>query len=145
MMLFSIKKNLFINVPPSLLFDSLTNSEKIIQYYPLKKVISDWKVGSDIILKGNNQGKEFTDYGIIDVLTPNKKFQYTYWSDNHGTDRTSENQLTISYTLEEVDSGTNITLEHKNFKSEKMYSDMLKVWDLLLSSLKNFVENNKKS
>ena len=140
---FSIKKSLFISVPPSLLFDALTNPEKIIQYYPLKEVISDWKVGSDIFLKGNNNGEEFTDHGTIDILTPNQKFQYTYWSDNHGTSRTPENQLTICYTLDEVDRGTNLQLEHKNLNSEKMYSEMLNIWDLLLSSLKDFVEKGK--
>jgi len=72
---FSITKNLFINAPPTLLFETLTNSEKIIQYYPLKEVISDWQVGSDIILKGNNNGEDFIDYGRIEVLTPNQKFQ----------------------------------------------------------------------
>ncbi|MEQ8754994.1 MAG: SRPBCC domain-containing protein [Coleofasciculus sp. G1-WW12-02] len=140
---FSIKKSLFISAPPILLFDALTNPEKIIQYYPLKEVISDWQVGSDILLKGNNNGEEFTDYGTIDILTPNQKFQYTYWSDNHGTNRTPENQLTICYTLDEVDNGTNLQLEHKNLNSEKMYSEMLNIWDLLLSSLKNFVEKGK--
>jgi len=140
---FSITKNLFINAPPTLLFETLTNSEKIIQYYPLKEVISDWQVGSDIILKGNNNGEDFIDYGRIEVLTPNQKFQYTYWSDNHGTDRTPENQLTICYTLDEVDRGTNLQLEHTNLKSEQMYSEMLKVWDLLLSGLKSFVESGQ--
>ncbi|MBF2005968.1 MAG: SRPBCC domain-containing protein [Chlorogloeopsis fritschii C42_A2020_084] len=137
---FVIKKNLLIDASPSLVFDALTNSNNIIQYFPLKEVVSTWEVGSDIILKGSNGGQDFIDYGRIEIFSPNKKFQYTYWSDNHGTDRLPENYLTICYTLHEVDKGTNLELEHKNFKSEKMYSEMLKIWDLLLSNLKNFVE-----
>ncbi|WP_035140456.1 SRPBCC family protein [Fischerella sp. PCC 9605] len=137
---FAIEKDLSINVPPSVLFDALTNSDKIVQYYPLKEVISTWEVGSEIILKGSNGDKDFTDYGKIEVLLPNEKFQYTYWSDNHGTDRVPENHLTICYTLKETDNVTNLKLEHKNLKSEKMYLEMLNVWDLLLSNLKDFVE-----
>jgi hypothetical protein len=51
--------------------------------------------------------------------------------------------LTICYTLDEVEGGTNLQLEHTNLKSEQMYSEMLKVWDLLLSGLKSFVESGQ--
>jgi uncharacterized protein YndB with AHSA1/START domain len=136
----AIQKNLLINASQSTVFDALTNSDKIIQYFLLKEVVSTWEVGGEIILKGSNGDKNFIDYGKIEILSPDNKFQYTYWSDNHGTDRLPENYLTICYTLHEVDNGTHLQLEHKNFKSEKMYSEMLKVWDFLLSSLKDFVE-----
>ncbi len=137
---FSIQKNLFVSVPPDVLFDALTNPEKIIHYYPLKEVVSNWQVGGEIILKGNQGSEAFIDYGKIDELIPNRTFKYTYWSDNHGTDRTPENHLTICYHLEPIEDGTNLTLEHTNFKSEAMYSTMLNVWDSLLASLKTFVE-----
>ena len=124
---FSIKKDLSIKVLPDIVFDALTSSDKIVQYYPLKEVISSWKVGSEIILKGNDGKQDFTDYGIIEFLSPNKRFQYTYWSDNHGTDRTPENHLTICYTLREAANGTDLELEQKNLKSEEMYLGMLGV------------------
>lgn len=139
---FSIKKNVFINAPAKIVFDALTNSDKIVQYYPLKEVKTDWKVGSEILCIGSNDGKDFIDYGKIDILIPYKKFQYRYWSNNHGTERIPENHLIICYGLAEVGNGTTLKLEHKNLKSEEMYSQMLKVWDFLLSNLKNFVENN---
>ena len=142
MKIFSIEKNVSLDVPANIVFEALTNSDKIVQYYPLKEVKTDWKVGSEIICKGSNDGKDFTDRGKIDVLIPNQKFQYTYWSDNHGTERTPENYLTISYTLTEIGNKTNLKLEHKNLKSEAMYSQMLDVWDFLLSNFQNFVEKN---
>jgi len=137
---FSIEKKLFIDVPSSVLFEVLTNPEKIIQYYPVKEVISNRQVGGEIIIKGNHEGNDFTDYGVIDELIPNQKFQYTYWSDNHGTERKSENYLTICYTLNEVENGTHLNVEHRNLKSEEMYSTMSQVWDVLLSNLTNFVK-----
>ncbi len=141
---FSIEKNLLINAPVNLVFEALTNSEKIVQYYPLIEVISDWQVGSEIICRGRTNSQDFIDYGKIDILIPNEKFQYTYWSDNHGTERSQENHLTICYSLVEVENGTTLKLEHKNIQSQAMYSQMLDVWDFLLSNLKNFVEINKK-
>ncbi len=138
---FKIEKEVSIDASPSVIFEALTNSDKIVQYYPLRKVSSTWGTGSEIILQGSNENKDFTDYGEIDILLPNEKFQYTYWSDNHGTDRVPENYLTICYTLYEANERTKLKLEHKNLHSEKMYLEMLQVWDFLLSSLKNFVEN----
>ena len=85
----SVKKEIFINNPPEEVFKILTDSNEIIQYFPLKKVISNWKIGSEILLKGEIDGNEFTDYGKIDKLLKNKIFQYSYWSDNHGTSRVS--------------------------------------------------------
>ncbi|WP_019507095.1 SRPBCC domain-containing protein [Pleurocapsa sp. PCC 7319] len=145
MEIFSIEKTLLINAPTNEVFDALTNSNKIVQYYPLEEVISDWQVDSEIICKGNVDGNSFSDYGKIDVLLPNEKFQYTYWSTNHGTERTSQNYVTICYSLSEQDNGTTLTLEQKNIQSEPIYLQMLQVWDFLLSNLKNFVEKNRSS
>ncbi len=67
------KKDLLISVLPNVLFEALTNSDKLVQYYPLKEVVSTWKVGDEIILKGSNGGKDFIDYGKIEILSPDKK------------------------------------------------------------------------
>lgn len=135
-----IKKSVLIDAPPNVVFAALTTSEKIVQYYPLKEVISTWKAGAEILLKGNIGELNFTDYGKIEILSPNEKFQYSYWSDNHSTERTLKNLSTICYTFHKTDSGTYLEVEHQNLKSEEMYLKMLNVWDFLLSSLKDFVE-----
>jgi uncharacterized protein YndB with AHSA1/START domain len=124
---FSIEKSLSIDAAPNVVFDAITNSDKIIQYYPLKEVQSDWQVGGEILCRGINNNQAFTDHGKIDILISNQKFQYTYWSDNHGTERTPENHLTICYTLFEVDNGTILKLEHHNLKSQEIYSQMVRI------------------
>ena len=115
---FSIEKTIAIDAPVHIIFEALTNSNLIVRYYPLEEVISNWKIGSEIVCKGSIEGQSFTDYGKIDSLTPNEEFQYTYWSTNHGTKRTPENCLTICYTLLQADNGTNLKLKQKNIKSE---------------------------
>lgn len=69
-----------------------------------------------------------------------KNFSTGTGASDRGTARVPENYLTICYTLHETDNSTNLELEHKNLKSEKMYLEMLNVWDFLLSSLKSYVE-----
>ncbi len=137
-----IEKTVLITAPANVVFEALTDSKKIIQYYPLEKVITDWQVGGEIICQGINEGKEFTDYGKIEILEPNQQFQYSYWSDNHQTENIPENYLTICYTLESVEDGTIVSLKHSNLQSYTMYNSMLGVWDFLLDSLKNYTEKN---
>jgi uncharacterized protein YndB with AHSA1/START domain len=115
---FSIHKQISIDAPSSVVFDALTDSEKIVQYYPLKEVRSTWEIGSEIILKGSNENRDLTAFGTIEILVPHEKFLYSYWSDNHGTAKVPDNYLTICYTLHESDS-TNLELEQKKLKSQK--------------------------
>jgi len=138
---FIIKKELFIKAHVNLVFDMLTNSEEIIKYFPLKEVTSDWKVGSEVLYKGEVEQNKFTDYGIIKIISRPYQYKYSYWSDSHGTERTPENYLSISYKLSKIESGTILTLEHGNLRSKQMFQMMDEtVWDFLLNNLKNHVE-----
>ena len=116
-----VEKTIAIAAPTNKVYEALTDSDLIIQYYPLTEVVSDWQLGSEIIGKGSIEGQSFTDYGKIDRLVKNKEFQYTYWSTNHETERTPENYLTIRYTLSQTDKRTVLNLEQRNIKSEQMY------------------------
>ena len=136
-----IKKEIFISKNPKCIFQLLTTSDEILNYYPLNSIESNWKKGSEIILKGGEDEHEFTDYGIIDNLIENMEIQYSYWSDNHGTKRIPENYLTICYKLTEEEHGTKLILEHSNFKSLEMYRQMEEVWNFLLSNLKEYAES----
>ena len=139
---YTIKKEIKILASPSVVFDNLTSSEEIIKYFPLKEVISSWKEGSEILYKGEINNQAFTDYGKIDVLSRPNTFKYTYWSDNHGTERKPENHLSIKYELECHDNATKLKLEHSNLKNKEMYNMMNdSVWEYLLNNLKTHIES----
>jgi len=139
---YTINKEIEISASPSVVFDILTNSEEIIKYFPLKEVISSWKEGSEILYKGEINNQAFTDYGKIDVLSRPKTFKYTYWSDNHGTERKPENHLSIKYELENHNNGTKLKLEHSNLKNKEMYNMMNdSVWEYLLNNMKIHIES----
>ncbi|BBA33869.1 activator of Hsp90 ATPase 1 family protein [Methylocaldum marinum] len=137
---FTIKKSIHIHAKPEAVFDALTRSEDIVKYFPLKRVTSEWNEGSEILLTGENNGNEFRDYGVILNLSRPGRFRYSYWSDNHGTERTPENHLTIDYRLSPEPDGTRLDLEQNNLRSEEMATWMDAIWDALLDSLKAFVE-----
>lgn len=138
---FTINKHIFVKAPIKAVFEALTTSDKIIQYFPLNNVISNWQLGSEVLYKGEIEGNAFTDYGIIKEFSVPTKYSYSYWSDNHGTERIPENHLVISYTLTSLKDGTQLELQQLNIKSEELFNIMnTTVWDSLLSSFKNYMD-----
>lgn len=139
--MFEIEKVIQINAPITRVFEALTNSAEILHYYPLNEVVSTWEVGSEVLYKGEANGDPFTDYGVIESLSIPSFYSYRYWSDNHGTERTADNHIVISYALTETAAGTELKLVQSNIGSEDLYNLMeTHVWDFLLGGLKDYVE-----
>jgi len=140
---FSIEKEIIINASPETVFEMLTNSDQIIKYYPLNEVISEWKAGSEVLYKGEINNNKFTDYGVIETISRPTQYKYSYWSDNHGTENTPENQITISYNLTNIKNGTKLELKQSNLRSKEMFEMMdSTVWPYLLDNMKNYIEKN---
>lgn len=137
---FSIKKQIYVDAAPERVFSNLTSASDMIRYFPLTKVTSDWTVGGEIILEGEVIGRPFRDHGIILALSPPKEFSYSYWSDNHGAERVTENYLTIEYHLAPHKQGTELVMRHTNIKSSNMFEVMDSVWDYLLDSFAKYTE-----
>ena len=55
---------------------ALTKPELIKKYFFGTDVISDWKVGSPIIFKGEWKDKHYEDKGTILEVAPNELFKY---------------------------------------------------------------------
>ncbi len=140
MKIYTIKKQVFIDASPEAVFDALTTEDKVLKYYPLKAVISQWRVGEAVLYQGEVDGIAFTDYGTIEVLDRPTRYQYSYWSDNHGTQRTADNHLGIRYSMRAKVQGTSLELIHSKLQSAEMYTLMDGVWDSLLTNLKNYIE-----
>ena len=139
---YKIKKEITINSPIENVYSALTDSDEIPKYYPLQSVESDWVEGNEILYKGEINGTPFTDFGVIEELTKPRIYRYRYWSDNHGTERTEQNHITIEYRLEAVSVGTKLTVTQANIKSKGMYEMMEgQVWDYLLNSFKTHMES----
>ncbi|PCI79347.1 MAG: activator of HSP90 ATPase [SAR86 cluster bacterium] len=138
---YSIRKELHVQASKEIIFDALTNSKEIVKYYPLSEVVSDWKVGGEVLYKGEVDGAEFTDFGIIEKLARPNEYRYRYWSDNHGTERILKNYLSIHYKLIDEESGTKLVLEQDNLRSKELFELMNDiVWDSLLEGLRIHVE-----
>lgn len=136
-----IEKVVWIKADPTTVFDALTSSEQIVEYFPLDKVTSSWSEDSELCMQGTANGQTFTDYGLIDVLDRPKAFAYKYWSDNHGTENRPENHVSVNYQLQSDGGGTRVEMVQSNLPSQEYWAVMNQAWDGLLNSLKAYVES----
>lgn len=97
----SLDVGIVVDADADAVYAALTNSEEIVRYFPVMRVVSDWVVGGAVTYFGEVGGKPFTDHGVIEVLERPRRYRYPYWSDNHGTEDTGENLVTaVGHTTE---------------------------------------------
>jgi uncharacterized protein YndB with AHSA1/START domain len=141
--MYKIIKTININAAASRIFTALTSSDEIPKLYPLTEVTSPWQPGSEVLYKGEIDDVPFTDFGIIETFEPAKTYSYRYWSDNHGTQRSEENHLIISYIFSSSGNGSELKVVQSNIRSQELYDLMnTQVWEYLLGSLKDYVETH---
>jgi uncharacterized protein YndB with AHSA1/START domain len=119
---------------------AITTPELIKQYLYGTEVTTDWKVGSPINYKGEYNGKEYHDKGIIQKIEPEKLFQSTYWSSMGGKEDKPENYNQVTYKLSQKDGKTEVTLTQDNVNSEKEKQHATDNWSMVLKELKKVAE-----
>jgi uncharacterized protein YndB with AHSA1/START domain len=136
---FTAKATTTIEASASDVWAALTKPELIKQYLFDTEVISDWKVGSPITYKGEWQGKTFEDKGKILKIEPEKLLMSTHWSPLSGVPDSPENYHTVTYTLEQMGEGTEVTItQDNNSTEEKVHSE--ENWKTVLGGLKKMLE-----
>ena len=136
----SITKHLEICSNRSAAFEALTEPNAIKAYFPINEVIADWKEGGSIKFVGEQSG---VDEGTIDILEQHSCFQFSYWNENHGRERTPENFVRIKYLIEDITDGERIklTMNQMNLPSVEYKEMMEPIWDILLGNLKSYLEH----
>ena len=130
-----------IHAPASKVWDALTKPELIKQYLFGTDVISDWKVGSPIVYKGEWEGKSFEDKGKILKLEPKKMLMSTHWSPLSGVPDTPENYHTVTYQLLEKNGGTDVTITQDNNANEEERVHSEQNWKTVLDGMKKLLES----
>jgi uncharacterized protein YndB with AHSA1/START domain len=136
-----------IDAPRSEVWRSLTDPEKIKQYYLGAEVKTDWQVGSPITFKGEWQGKSYEDKGEILVVEPERQLAYSHWSPMGGKPDAPENYHVVRVTLEERAGSTRVTLRQSNLEGGATDDDRAnredyeKNWKQMLEGLKQTTED----
>jgi uncharacterized protein YndB with AHSA1/START domain len=105
-----------IGAPRGEVWRSLTDPERIKEYYLGAEVQTDWRVGSPITFKGEWEGKSYEDKGEILVFEPERKLAYSHWSPMGRKPDAPENYHVVEITLDQRDGATRVTLRQSNLE-----------------------------
>jgi uncharacterized protein YndB with AHSA1/START domain len=135
-----------IDAPPVEVWTSLTDPQRIKEYYLGADVETDWEVGSPITFKGEWEGKAYDDKGEILTFEPERNLAYSHWSPMGGKPDAPEHYHVVDIALEERDGGTRVTLRQSNLQGGATEEDRSnrehyeKTWKQMLDGLKQTTE-----
>lgn len=104
------------------------------------EVISDWKVGGAITIKGFHH-VHFENKGTILQLEAGKIFQYEYLSSMSNLEDQPGNYTTITFTLTQRAEQTELTVEAKNFPTFEIYKHLEFYWNGTMQIIKGRIES----
>ncbi|MBD1384547.1 SRPBCC domain-containing protein [Mucilaginibacter rigui] len=136
----SLSTKIDINAPVAEVWKGLTDPEIVKKYFFGTNVKSDWKAGSPITFSGEWEGKSYEDKGNIQEITPGKYVKYNYWSSMGGTEDKPENYANVSYTLDENDGFTTLTVTQDNIKDITSKEHSEQNWQTVFGGLKKLLE-----
>jgi uncharacterized protein YndB with AHSA1/START domain len=144
-----IQNSININAPASKVWDALTRPELTKQYMFGCETVSDWQPGSELLWKGEYEGKEMVFVkGHIVTIEPGKLLIYTTIDPNSTIDDTSENYLTVTYRLTEEDGQTLFTVTQGDYttvaEGERRYKEAYnngEGWNPIIVEIKKLVES----
>jgi uncharacterized protein YndB with AHSA1/START domain len=135
-----------INASRSEVWRSLTDAERIRQYYLGAEIETDWQVGRPITFKGEWEGKSYEDKGEILVFEPERELAYSHFSVMGGKPDEPENYHVVRVTLDERDGRTHVRLQQSNLQGGATDEDRTnreeyeKNWTQMLEGLKQTTE-----
>jgi len=134
------KASISISAPAEYVWAALVTPQAIKRYMFGTNVVSDWTEGSSIVWKGEWQGKSYEDKGTILQVKPGHRLQYSHFSPLSGLPDKPDSYHTVTIDLADEGSGTHVSLSQDKNATEDARAHSEKNWSLMLTGLKNFLE-----
>ena len=134
------RASIVVDASPAKVWAALTTPSIIKKYFFGADIVTDWKVGSPILYRGEWQGRAYEDKGTILNFEPEKLLVSTHWSPLAGVPDTPENYHTVTYALSLKGNSTQIDLSQDNNASAEEKSHSEQNWRAVLEGLKKVVE-----
>lgn len=143
-----VRNDIRIDAPAAAVWDYLVNPEKTKQYMFGCETVSDWETGSELLWKGQYEGKDMVFVkGKIAALEPGKRLEYTVFDPNNpDIEDIPENYLTVTYTLSEDNGQTHLAVAQGDYSKapggQPHYEKAIKEggWSAILEAIKKLVE-----
>ncbi len=126
--------------PAAKVWQGLTDPAMVKEYFFGTNLESTWRVGEPIKFSGEWDGHKYEDKGTILEIEPGKFLKYDYWSSMGGTEDKPENYATITYSLDEKDGVTTLTITQDNIKDEASKEHSEGNWQGMFDGLKKMIE-----
>jgi uncharacterized protein YndB with AHSA1/START domain len=136
---FKIQYKTTVNAPLEKVWDALTNPEIVKQYFFGTELITNWKVGNDIVFQGEWEGQKYKDPGKVLEYSHNEKLAYSYLSNWSGKEDKPENYLWVCYEVKPIDNGTELTISQTNYDEERAKHSEAN-WASLIDGMKKLIE-----
>jgi uncharacterized protein YndB with AHSA1/START domain len=131
------RATLEIPAPAGTVWDTLVDPEGT--WMMGARVTSAYVVGVPITFDGEWDGKPFQDHGeILDVDRP-RRLSYTHYSPLSGQPDVPENYHHLTFTFDEHDGSTTVTLEQDGNGSPEEASHATANWEQVLGALRDAV------
>src|SRR5690349_3894056 len=123
-----IKNTIAIDAAPARVWDALVNPEQTKKYMFGCEALSEWKVGSPLLWKGQHEGKEmiFVKGEVLDIV-PGKRLVYTTIDPHSTIDDSAENYLQVTYELSSINGQTVFTVTQGDYatvaEGERRYQE----------------------
>ncbi|MGO8693434.1 MAG: SRPBCC domain-containing protein [Rectinemataceae bacterium] len=137
---FVASTSIAIDAKAEKVWNALVNPDLIRQYLYGTQAISEWKVGSPIVYRGEWEGKHYEDKGTILELIPNKSLVTSYWSSFSGREDKPENYLRVSCHIAEAGGESTLTITTENNPSREAADQAASNWATVLGTLKKLLE-----
>jgi uncharacterized protein YndB with AHSA1/START domain len=138
----SFSKSITIDVTASVVWDALTKPEQMPQWMLDNdvEIVTDWKEGSAIIIRGDLHGDLFENTGTALHFEPLRRLTYTHRSSISQLPDMPESYTCFEFTLVDYHYRTILTITCSNFPTESIYKHLLFYWNGALGKLKYSLE-----
>lgn len=133
---------IIVNAPVSNTWKVLTEPELIKQWMseePLD-IITDWKIGGPILIKGNIHEVYFENTGRILQFEKNKILSYEHLSSLSQLPDEPASYSVLEFELQALGHQTHLKLKLRNFPTESIYKHLRFYWETTVGILKKFTE-----
>jgi len=129
-----------INSNRTRVWEALVSPSAIKQYMFGADVESLWHEGSNISWKGEFNGKQYQDKGVILKLEPEKMLKYSHYSPGSGKPDEPDNYHIVTIMLADGADRTEVSLVQENNENEQAQLESEKNWNAMLEALRQYVE-----
>ena len=106
------------------IWTALTTPAALKQFFFGADVVTNWKVGSPIRMKGEFKGKTYEDKGDIVTFEPPRQLSFSHWSAMSGQVDTPENYHLVTFDLVPRGEATKVTLSQANLTGGATAADI---------------------